>query len=86
MENKTNDSAKATNVATIFAEWTLDQLRLKDINGLEEKAVGYWNSDCLRLEEGLERVKQTTSYDNATELTNLAVGLMKIYEGVPYGK
>ena len=84
MTNRSNDSEKATKVATIFAEWTLERLKEKDIRGLEEKTVGYWNSDCQRLGECLERVRQTSNYENATELTNLSVGLMKIYEGVPY--
>ena len=84
MTNKTNKSEKATNVATIFAQWTLDRLKEKDISRLEEKAVIYWNLDCKRLNDSLERAKQESNYTHATELTNLAVGLMKIYEGVAY--
>ena len=85
-QNKTDSLEKVTNVAVTFADWTLEQIKSKEPKELERKARGYWASDCLRLEENLRNVNQEPSYENATKLTNLACGLIKIYEGVPYKK
>ena len=87
MENQKTNQETATNIAVILAEWTLERLKEKDPRGgknLEKRTKSYHTSDCLRLEETTKYPKENQSYDNATELTNLSVGLMKIYENHAY--
>jgi hypothetical protein len=84
MDKNTNQEQTATNVALIFANWTLDQLKNKEPEDLESRAKGFWKWDCIRLEGTINRAKENPNYDNATELTNLATGMMKIYENRPY--
>tara|TARA_Y100000034_G_C6871429_1_gene397913 strand:+ start:366 stop:632 length:267 start_codon:yes stop_codon:yes gene_type:complete len=84
MAKEINQEQKATDVAVIFADWALEQIERKE----PEIGLGIiyscWVNDCERLENKLEESNKNPSYENATKLTDLACGLMKIYQNIPY--
>ena len=86
MEEKNYTPERVTENATRFAEFALEQMKLREPAKLEGKAISYWTIDHARLEETVERANNSPSFDNAKELTNLACGLMKIYQDYAYTK
>ncbi len=79
--NSTDNLEKTILSVTTFAEFALEQIKTRKPE-IDTKTEEYWTSDCLRLKESIEKTNQENTYENATRLSNLACGLMKIYEVV----